>query len=393
MNARTETVEREVTPRVTVIHLIHTMAYGGVETALINWLRRIDRSRFHVHLVCFANPGGTEAPFVEAAQRAGLEVDKIKWSRRKPVLRAARELARIARRHRADVIHSHNWYADFVCAAAAWMVDVKTITTLYVWFDYDWKRNILQWLDQHVVRNFDRITAHCEATREATLARGIAPERVQTLICGFETHPVALERAVRQQRREDLGAAQDEVVLLNVARFYPEKAHGFLLRCFARIRASAPRTKLWIAGIGPLEQEIRAQASALGLDDCVRFLGFVTELPELLALADIQVHPAEIEGVPLAVCEGMAAGLPIVASEVGGLPEVIQNGQRGLLVPRGDQEAFVRAVLGLIADVPLQRRLGSNAQRFITEDYSLQAAVRRVEDTYLDMMRCVSVSS
>ncbi|TAK76249.1 MAG: glycosyltransferase [Aquabacterium sp.] len=372
--------------KIRVLHLIHTMAYGGVETAVLNWLRTIDRNRFEVHLVCFANPGNTEKPFVDAAERMGFEVHKIPWSRRKPLLRSARLLAAMLRRWNVDVLHAHNWYADFVVALTARLVKVKTITTAYVWFDYDWKRNLLQWMDAKVLRLFDCVTAHCESTREETLKRGFSPDEVRTLICGFETHRVELTPEVRAERRRDQGVQERETVLVNVARFYPEKAHVFLLETFAQILQRQPDTWLWICGVGPLEEEIQAAVDRLGIRHRIKFLGFVTNLPEVLALADIQIHPAHIEGVPLAICEGLAAALPVVASKVGGLPEILDNGRNGILIDRMEHALFVDAVCRLIMDPALARNYGSRGRHFIENDYSLKTAVARVERTYVELV-------
>jgi len=377
--------------KLSVVHLIHTMAYGGVETAVLNWIRALDRERFDVHLVCFANPGETEAPFVDAATRMGIPVARIPWHRGKPVLRAARELQRLAAGWQADIVHAHNCYADVVTLVASRLGPrrFKTITTTYVWFDYrNWKRNLIQWIDAQAIRFFDRVTAHCENTRLETINRGFRAQDVSTLICGFETHRVELDPAVRAQRRRERGADDGDTVLINVARFYPEKAQVFLLECFARLLAVRPGLKLWLTGVGPLEDELRAAAARLNLGDSVRFLGFVSDLPQLLALADIQVHPAHIEGVPLAICEGMAAGLPIVASDVGGLPEILDQGRNGLLIPGLDVETFSAAVLRLVDDPALARSLGERARHFIENEYSLRTAIGRVEATYRELAPC-----
>ena len=373
-------------PRISVLHLIHTMAYGGIETVVLNWIRGMDRTRFDVHLACFANPGGTEQPFVEAAERQGLTVHKLPWGRGKPVLKAAGELVRLARRFRVDIVHSHNCYADLVSLAAAWRLPVKTITTVYVWCDLDWKRNLIQAINRAILPFFDRITAHCEFTRIETVRRGFPEAKITTLICGFETHPVTLSVQERLGERRARGVRDDELLLVNIARLYPEKAQDALLRIFARIRERHPNTRLWIAGVGPLEAELKALCARLGLDRSVEFIGFITDLPRLLALADIQVHPAHIEGVALAICEGMAAGLPIVASAVGGLSEVLSYGENGLLVPPGDEAAFVDAVCSVIDDPDLGRRLGAAARRFIQHDYSLKTAVAAVEQTYRELL-------
>lgn len=113
--------------KIKVVHLLHTMDYGGVETIILNFLDGIDNDRFDVHMVCFANPGGTEHLFIEAAERAGVSVRTIPWHRGKPIPRSARALVRILRETQADIIHTHNIYADVVGLVAAKWVGIKTI--------------------------------------------------------------------------------------------------------------------------------------------------------------------------------------------------------------------------------------------------------------------------
>jgi len=369
------------------MHLIHSMAYGGIETAVINWLRKIDRTRFDVSLVCFANPRETEAPFVEAATRAGLEVSKIPWGRRKPLIKSARRLVQHMRAHNVDILHLHNVYADCVGAVAARLFKVRTVATVYVLADYgDWKRDLIQTIESKVIHLFDRVTAHCEDTRNKMIELGFSLNKVDTLICGFETHPVIMSKEERSRRRRELGIADDEILLGNVARLYPEKAQDALLRCFKNILAEHPNVRLLIAGVGPLDASLKTLCSEMGLDDKVKFVGFLSDLPIFMCLLDIQVHPSHIEGVPLALCEGLAAGLPIVASAVGGVPEILNHGQAGVLVPAEDEAAFSRTVIDLIKHPEVRTRISASAKRFIENDYSLEAAVARVERTYCEMM-------
>ena len=366
--------------RITVVHMIHTMAYGGVETIVINWVRALDRSRFQTHIVCFANPDNTEAPFVTAARRVGLDVTRIPWGRRKPVLGAARRLAGILRNVRADVLHTHNVYANLVGVIAARLVRVASVASLYVWSDFGWKRNLLQAVDRRALRYFDVITTQCEATQRRTLARGLPVARVRVLPAGIEPVGV-MATGERAERRRAAGIADDEVLLINAARLYPEKAQDFLLRCFRRIRDQCAEARLWILGIGPLEGPLRAMCRSFGLEDSVRFAGFAEDLVAQLMLADVQVHPARDEGVPLAVCAGMGVGLPIVASAVGGLPEILES-DRGVLVRSDDESAFVEAVVGMIRDPARRRQLGLAARAFIESEYSLASTVGRLEEIY-----------
>lgn len=375
---------------VSVLHLIHSVAYGGVETVVLNWIASIDRTRFTPYLACFANPMGTERPFVEAAGRAGFEVAKIPWSRRKPVFQSARALRTLLDRHGIEILHTHNTYADLVGLIAARHRPVRTLTTLYVWSNFNWKRNLLQRFNCHLLRYFDLVSAHCEITYQQTLALGVPADRLKLLICGFDAPRAEVTSEERRRNRAILGASHDDVVLINVARLYPEKEQGWLLDIFGQVRNRCPQARLWIAGVGPLEQELRFKCSALGLDGAVSFLGFRTDLPELLALADIHVNTSSTEGVPLAICSAMAAELPIVATDVGGLPEILNKGMAGRLVPWRDTEKFVSAVEQLVQSQAERTSLGNAARQFIERDYSLSTAVRRLEQTYLQLVtQCV----
>jgi glycosyltransferase involved in cell wall biosynthesis len=182
-----------------------------------------------------------------------------------------------------------------------------------------------------------------------------------------------------------MGLGPGDVALIKVARFWPEKRHDVMLHAFRALLQRAPHARLWIPGVGPEEERVRALAGELGVAARCDFLGFRTDLPELLALADIQVHSSDEEGVPLAILSGMAAGKPIVSTRVGGIAEVIQDGVSGVLVPPGEPEALADEVWRLMQDPERQCALGAAARRFIETDYSLEAATSRVERLYADV--------
>jgi glycosyltransferase involved in cell wall biosynthesis len=367
-----------------VIHLLHTMAYGGIETVIINWLTAIDRTQVEPRLVIFANPGQTEEPFRQAAAARNLSVDLIPWSHSKPIFKAARALRQLCRKYHTEILHTHNTYADIVGYLAARSLKLKVISTIYVWEDGDFgiRRKLLQQIDAWVLRRFDKLTAQCQKTIEDSEKWGFRPTEVELLPSGFSLTPAGLPPEERQRKRAERGASEQNIVVCNVARLYPEKAQDLMLHCWKRVIAECPHARLWIYGVGPLEEKLRQLCRELGLEETVSFLGFTSDLATELELCDVQFHPSHNEGIPLAICAGMAAGLPIVASNVGGLPEVIEHGKSGRLVPPGDTEGFCQELMALIRD-PLQRkRLGEGARRFIQEEYSLTAAAKKLADLY-----------
>jgi glycosyltransferase involved in cell wall biosynthesis len=358
-----------------------------VETALLNWIQTMDPFHFETHLFCFANPGHTEEPFMEAASARGIQVRTIPWSRRKPVWRAARLLAASLEASGVQVLHCHNTYADVVGVLTSKVFPVKTVTTLYVWGKFGFVRGALQLIDRLLLPCFDQVTAHCQETLQGTINRRYPAERLRLLQCGFQSEPVHLSEADRSAGRQALGAADEDFVLINVARFYPEKAHDVLLQGFQIVLKQRPRARLWLLGVGPTMEKTRRLSERLELGESVTFLGFRADLAKTLVLADMQVHASDVEGVPLAICAGMAAGLPIVATRVGGLGEVLRDAVSGSLVEKQNPGQFAQAVLDLMANPEKRASLGSAAKRFIEEEYSLKAATRRVEKVYEELVR------
>lgn len=377
--------------KLSVIQLLHTMDYGGVETILINWYKSMDREKIDLHVVCFKNTGNTERLFVEAAEEAGITVHTIPWHRGKPVLSAAYHLSRILRQVNADILHTHNLYADIVGLVAGKWTGVRLVSSLYVLSDFGWPRNLMQWIDQKVLGWFNLVTVQCEITGVEACKRGLPDDKVKVLHSGFNTVSNWLSESERSKRRGEFGALDDDVVLVCVSRLYPEKAHDKLLIAFKMLRSRYDNLKLWILGVGPLEEEVKAQCKALGLLEDVRFTGFVTKLDELLQLADIQVHPSHAEGIPMGILSGMANGLPIVASGVGGIPEVVTHDYSGLLVTTAAavsfQEEFVDAVALLVDDADRRRTLGASGRAFIEDDYSLENAAKTLFHYYESVVR------
>jgi glycosyltransferase involved in cell wall biosynthesis/Mrp family chromosome partitioning ATPase len=374
-----------------VVQLIHTMAYGGIETILINWARSLPLVKVIPTIVCFDNGDGSQEAFVEACENAGIDVRTIPWSRLKPIPRAVSALNAIIRDTNAHLVHTHNVYADIVGMIAARMTGAAAVSTVYVWSDFGWKRNLLQKIDQFCLRRFDAVTAQCLQTQKDTIDRGIDASKTRILKSGFDLTPYGpITGGARDAARRKYNVRPDNVVFVNVARLYPEKAQSELLRAFKKIHERYPRTRLWILGTGPLQDKLESEAASLQLDSFVNFQGFVDNIAIWLALADIQVHPSFAEGVPLAVCSGMAASLPIIASDVGGINEVITHNETGILIPSAGapdfESALVTAMTALLADIEARTTLGFAARKFMENDYSLLSAVQDIDSAYKELL-------
>jgi glycosyltransferase involved in cell wall biosynthesis len=268
-------------------------------------------------------------------------------------------------------------------------VKVKVVSTVYVWGKYELHRQLMQAMDWVALRFVDKVTAHCDRTRQLTLRLGFSAKKVGTLITGFPVHErPAVDAPRRAAIRCSLGIKEDEILLVNVARIHPEKAHDQLLKSFRIVHDRYPNARLWISGEGwPwLEEQLRQLRSELGLEQAVDFVGFKQDLWPMLLASDMMVHSSHVEGVPIAILYGMTAGLPIVVSDVGSLYEVMEQDRSGIRVPENDIEGFAAAIIRLLEDPARARSLGDAARHFVETDYSIETAVRRVEQTYREVL-------
>ncbi|MGQ8367328.1 glycosyltransferase [Glaciecola sp. 1036] len=388
----TESTSKTKAPyeKINVVHLLHTIDFGGVETIVLNWLHSLNPKVIDVQLVCFSNPDNSERLFVEAAEKAGFSVKTIPWHRGKPIFSASRRLNKILKAANADIVHTHNTYADIVGLISAKRLGIKCVSSLYVWSDFGWKRNMLQWINQKVLKRFDLITSQCMTTMENTWKRGINRNKVQVLPAGMPPIEKWLSVDERTKKRAEYGATDENIVLINVSRFYPEKGHDILLQNFKKLHSLFPQLRLWLPGRGPLEDDIKKLCTELDLSNYVTFIGFTSELDSLMQAADIQVHPSHAEGVPMAIVSGMANGLPIVASSVGGIAEVIRDDVNGILVPAAGasrfSDQFIKSVSRLVTDPELATALGNRARQFIEQDYSLEKSAQTLNTMYRGLL-------
>jgi glycosyltransferase involved in cell wall biosynthesis len=198
--------------------------------------------------------------------------------------------------------------------------------------------------------------------------------------------PTPATPATRAEVRRELGLADDDVVAVMVARLAPLKGHDVLLRALARIAPDQPRLRVVLVGDGPLAGELTALAEELRITDRVVFTGLRRDVPRLLAASDLGVLPSKHEGVPMSVIEQMAAGLPVVASAVGGLPDIVRDGEEGHLVPAGDLDALTRRLGELVGDDGLRHAFGKAARLRAERDFSIETTARCCERMISDLL-------
>jgi glycosyltransferase involved in cell wall biosynthesis len=359
-------------PQIPVAVFLTRFEPGGTERQMIELVRRLDPSRFRVHVACFEKSGAW-LPRVEARAASIAEFPIRGFARAATAARMV-EFARWCRRERIAVVQTCDLYANIfgLPAAAAAGVPVRIASRRELNPDKSRGQILLQ---RQAYRFATKVVANSRAAQAILQQEGLATSSIVVIPNGID--PSALV-----ERRPDV-ADRAPRTIITVANLRAEKSHETLIAAAARLVRIHPHLQFQIVGGGPRRQALEALAAAHAIRDHVAFLGYREDVGALLAAADIFVLPSRSEAFPNGAIEAMAAGLPVVASAVGGLLDLIEDGRTGLLVPPAEPQALAAAIGRLIEDRALARRLGEQARTHVAERYTFERMVQAFEDLYL----------
>ncbi len=353
----------------------------GAEAVILNLCLALNASGQHEGLIgVFANSTHPNLALHEAARRVDVTSYVVPCTGQLDfgVPAAIRELVR---RTRADVVHTHGYKADIYAWSALRRASVPLVATCHTWYDNDFAVRVYGAIDRWVLKTFDSVVAVSEEVRGRLLKARVSPERIHCIRNGVNLSPFANVAQIRRARQQS--GAKFHIGL--VGRLAPEKGVDIFLHAAAEIRKKHPDVGFLIAGDGPDRELLDSLKDNLALGDSVTFCGLSDDMPAFYASIDLLVSASRREGMPIALLEAIAAGLPVVATSVGAVPEVIRNGHNGLLVPPCSVSDLTNAVSQLLEDVNLRKALAESAQRSASEEFSAE----RMSADHCDLYRRV----
>jgi len=335
---------------------------------MIELIQRLDRSRFAVNVACFHRQGAW-LPRVEAS--APVTEFPIAGFTRPGTLARAAAFARWCRTKGVAILQACDFYANVFALPAAALAGVPARIGSRRELAPD-KRPAQLALQRQAYRCAHAIVANSSAAADRLLGEGIRASRIHVIPNGVNLDQISGERTPRPLQ-----------TIVTVANLRKEKAHEVLFAAAAQLFPRHPSLGVKVVGDGPRAQELRDVAASFGLADRIAFLGHREDVPALLAEADLFVLPSRSEAFPNSVIEAMAAGLPVIASAVGGLLELVDSGRTGLLVPPDDPAALARAVEAVLAAPDSARAMGDAAREEISRRYSFDRMVQAFEELYV----------
>jgi glycosyltransferase involved in cell wall biosynthesis len=346
-----------------VAHVVLSLDVGGLERVVLDLLGQGKRLGQRVSVLCLERLGA----LADEAQNIGARVECVN---KPPGFRPGltRQIAAKLAELKPDVVHCHQVGALFYTAPAARRAQVPVVVHTEHGKHYA-ARLRTRWLGRLASRHVDRFfCVSSDIAGEVRECRIINPRKISVLPNGIDLR--RFERPANAPIRGGLGIPDDAPVIGTVGRLSEVKRQDVLLHAFAKVRETSSAAHLLLVGDGPLLSDLRQLAQKLEIAPFVHFAGYQPEPEKFLAIMDIFALTSRSEGMPLSVLEAWAAGLPVVASAVGGLPEMIDSAEAGVLFPPGDVDALVSNLTSLLLDEPARKMMGERGRSVAHELYS-----------------------
>jgi glycosyltransferase involved in cell wall biosynthesis len=347
-----------------ILHIISSSGMYGAEAVILNLSRTLNAGPHASVLGVFANSSNPNKELHDAATNEDIESHLIPCRGQvdRTAIAAIRKLVATTK---ADIVHAHGYKADIYVYFALRGSPTPFVSTCHNWIDNDLTASLYGRIDRFVLRSYAAIAAVSVAVKQRLLQAGVREDKIHRVRNGIDLRP--FDNAAPS--RGDTSSEHLPTVGL-VGRLGHEKGVDIFVRAAALVRKDYPSTKFVVVGDGPDREKLESLIDELGLRESVSMLGRRGDMPSVYASLDILVSSSRLEGLPMTILEGMASRLPVVATSVGDVPTVVLDGRTGVLVPTENVEDLASAILRLLRDPEMRKRLGAAARKLVEEEFS-----------------------
>lgn len=369
--------------RIKLLTMLTNFRIGGTERQVANLVLRLNSSRFDLHLACLRNVGElleevdqlrVPKPVFEIGSLYGF---KTAWQ--------ALRFAHYVRKNRIQIVNTYGFYPNVFAVLAAKLGGADVVIAS-IRDRGDIMTAMQRRIQKLVCRVADCVLVNAEAIRQTLISQGYDPARIVVIHNG-----IVLSRDRKREQgaelRRELGVPAASPIVIVLSRLNRMKGVEYFLEAARIVAQRCPDARYVIAGDGAHRPELEQRAAELGLQDRVVFTGFRTDAPDLLSESAISVLPSLSEGLSNSLLESMAVGTPVVATRVGGNPEIIEHGISGLLTPPRDPESLASAMILLLEDPNRASQMGEAGRRRVAELFSVERSVTEVENLYCKLLR------
>jgi glycosyltransferase involved in cell wall biosynthesis len=369
----------------TLLHFIQDSDTSGIFPNLAKWH---DKSKYRV---LFASLGEFAPWLREYMQTQGVECFSCDAPSRKNYVSAILKLSKYLKKEKVDILHVHLFDPSIVGLLAAVKAGTKYRLMTRHYSDYHTRIN-KKWhvkLDQMCNRLSHKIIGVSEHTSNHVVEIEGAPrEKVVTIYNGIDFDRVKTSGGDFRKRIRQEFAAEDKFLILTTGRLHPEKGYPYLFEAAAKLKKLTEKPFVWlIAGKGIFEAEFRQKVTELGCDEMIKFIGFRKDIPDLMSTADVFVLPSVAEAFGVVFAEAIHLGTPIVATKIGGIPEIVSDGVDGILIPPADSNAIAETVADLINHPEKLKSLANMGKQKVIERFEFEDMTRQYEAVYEGLIK------
>ncbi len=352
-----------------VLHLISSRGLYGAERIIINLIAAMDHPIFAHHLALLSVEKNPNIEFVEAV-REKQAISHIVPCRKWIDMEALHQVRKLIKQERIDIVHCHEMKGRLYGLLTTLGTKTRIITTNHNWIRSDFLTTCFESLDAFYIRFFPKIIAVSPEVQKLMCRYLIPKGKIQVIINGIDMNEFRLDKAAGNMIRKKFGIDRNVPLIGSVGRISPEKGQKYLIAAAVKALRVFPDARFLLVGDGFQREAMKKYAAHLGISDRVIFAGFQKNISEFYSALDMFVLPSILEGTPMALLEAMSVQIPVIATRVGGVGRIIQNGQNGLLVSPANSEELAEAIIRLLQNPSEADNLSKNALCTISEKYS-----------------------
>jgi glycosyltransferase involved in cell wall biosynthesis len=355
---------------VRVLYMRDSLTVWGPGKTILNTWRTIDRSRFQLTVVATRPAKQRRNELLDNARRLGADTIELSIGRGLDLI-AVWRLVRLLRRHQIAILQTHDAQTRRIGTIAAALTGVYHVTSVHGWIFNNRREKLAKWLDARLIARANSVIAVSAHLRDELQAAAVPGDKITVLRNAIVLGDYVTAAAAAAVRR-DLEVPEGNYIIAIVGRLSPEKGHDVFLKAARRVIDELPHVTFLVVGSGPLVATLKRQVASLKLERHVVFKGHRPDLSGIYRATDVLVLSSFTEGIPNVLLESFAYGRPAVASAVGGVPEVLVDGENGWLVRPGDDGAIASRVLRLLKNSNQRRRMGEAGRTTIERHFSFE---------------------
>jgi glycosyltransferase involved in cell wall biosynthesis len=368
--------------KITIVHLRASNFYGGPEKQIIEHLRRLDQNCYTGWLVSFVE-GEKENEMLQVAQKEGIKSVGIPMACQIDC-RSLFRLLKLIRRLDADLLCVHGYKA----CVMGWLAGKRTKIPVLAFSRGDTSENkkvaFYEWLERRILHKVDGIIAVSGGQQRKLEANGIQRQKIWVIQNAISVNAHAHELSPQKKTEifQELNIPLKSKLVVSAGRLSPEKGHRYFVEAIATLGEKGQGSFFVFCGEGVCREDLERQARNLGVFERCRFAGFRRELPEIFSAMELFVLPSLSEGLPNVLLEAFASGKPVVATAVGGVPEIVDNGVNGLLVPPQRADLLSEAIERFLLNPQLGQEMGISGYTKVKSSFTFEAQTRNLETRY-----------